>query len=119
MAPFQKAANLNPKDAADILTSGKFSIKTVSPRQKQALKIENSNVKGRILITGPVQGAYTAHDWWYTLDNGVTAVRMNPTIGSKTMLEGMISGAKVGIAHQIITKKGPQGISAFVYITVS
>jgi len=119
LAPFQAAANLDPDNAVDILESGNFKVKTVSPKQKQVVGVKNSSITGKILFEGPGTGQGTAHDWWLTLDNGVTAVRMDPTIKSKASKTGLTVRTHVGIAHQSITRKGPQGISEFVYVDVT
>ncbi len=119
LAPFQAAANLAPDNAVVILESGHFIVKTVSPRQKQVLKLKNSTISGKILIVGPNGGSSTASNWWMTLDNGTTAVRLDPTIASKTSKTGLAVRSRVGIAHQLITRKGPQGISEFTFINVT
>jgi hypothetical protein len=120
LAKFQAAANNDPDNANDILTSGLYFVKTVAIRQKNGFTVKNSSITGKILSTcprGPSSGF--AIDWWITYDNGVTSVRMDPTLAAKTSKAGLTIKTSVGIAYQIITRKGPQGISAFTYVIVT
>ncbi len=118
MFQFQNHANLHPDMAKDIIGSGGFTWKVITPRQKQPWNVKNTTIEGVIAITAEGGPLRSAHDWWISHD-GKTFSRLCPTIPASTLVKGLTQGLEVYFMHQLITKDGPQGFDLVIKKTVS
>ena len=119
LAAFQLKANSDQPNAITILESGSFKIKGVSKRQKQVFGVTNGVDSGTVdLIGNTVTKVKCLHDWWISLDNGLTWTRMAPTHDAKTQATGLTVGAKVGFGHQCIVNKGDNPPLEYLFIIV-
>lgn len=117
MPLFQKAADADPGNSVAIIQSGGFGVKGEGGRQVQKFEAMDGTVLGTVLLTAEGGGSHTAHDWMYSHD-GITFVRMIPTIGANTEITGLVSGEWAYFVHQLITKNGGQGFSQIIKIRV-
>jgi hypothetical protein len=118
MGQFQNYANDNPKISRDVIASGGFTVKKITPRKKQEWSAKNNEeVQGTIDLQAPGGGPYTCHLWWISYD-GVTFERMDPTIAANMQVKGFAGGIDLFFQHQLITKKGPQEKSNVIRVTV-
>jgi hypothetical protein len=114
---FQSYANANPTTAQLGIESGGFSCKKVTPRKQQPWAVKNNPVGGILDLTAAgAKGGF--HDWWISY-NGITFVRLDPTMKAHTQVTGLASGIEVYFMHQVITSNGPQGFDAVLKITVN
>jgi hypothetical protein len=105
LSTFQLAANNDQPNAISILESGSFKIKGIGKKQRQVFGLKNGIDPGTIDLTGNTTKGRCLHDWWISLDNGLTWTRMAPTLDSTTQETGLKVGANVGFRHQLITPK--------------
>ena len=117
MSLFQNAANAAADNAVVIIESGSFKVKHITMQQKHEFEAANSVVSGKVHLPAPGGGEHTCHDWHYAAD-GITYVRMMPTVAAETDKDGLTPGAYAWFMHQLITKEGPQGLSQPVKILV-
>ncbi len=117
MATFQTAADLNVDNAIALIKSAKFGVKTVAIRQKQKFSAKNGAESGVVDLTAQGGGAYTCHDWFHSND-GITFVRMAPTVAARTSMSGLTPEKYAYFTHELVTKKGGQGVSQIIRIIV-
>jgi len=117
MSLFQTAANANVANAIVIIESGKFKVKTITPRQKQQFELHNGLVSGMVHLTAEGGGPHTCHCWRYSPD-GTNFTIMIPTVEAHTDKDGLTPGVYAYFTHELITKDGPQGESQIEKIMV-
>lgn len=117
MATFQTAADNDIDKAEAIITSGEFGIKKIVTKQKSIFKAENGIDSGTIDLTAEGGGPHTCHDWMYSAD-GKVFVRMAPTVAANTQMKGLTPGEYAYFTHELVTKKGGQGVSQIIKILV-
>lgn len=117
MRLFQEAADSKPADAITIVESAKLRVKKVHIHQIQKFEASNGIDSGVIDLIAQGGGTYTCHDWWYSSD-GVVFVRMQPTVAAKTQMRGLKPLTLAYFMHELIGKKGGEGISEIIKIQV-
>jgi hypothetical protein len=117
MRLFQEAADSKPADAITIVESAKFRVKKVHIHQIQKFEASNGIDSGVIDLIAQGGGTYTCHDWWYSSD-GVVFVRMQPTVAAKTQMRGLKPLTLAYFMHELIGKKGGEGMSEIIKIQV-
>ena len=118
MATFQTAADLDVDNAEAIVMSGKFGVKKVALKQKGKFTVVNGIDPGTVDLTAQGGGAYSCHDWLFS-ETGDTFERMPPTVAAKTQKTGLASGKYAYFIHELVTKKGGQGVSQIIKIMVN
>ena len=117
---FQVAGNADQPNCITILEGGKFRIKGVGSKQKQVFGLTNGVDSGTVdLIGNTINKGARLHDWWISLDLGVTWTRMDPTLDSFCSMTDLTVGATVGFGHQLIVGKGDNGKLEYLYITIT
>jgi hypothetical protein len=107
LADFQGIANLDRPNSISILESGNFKIKGKGGNKAKTFNLFAGAESGTVRLEGQAGGKKkTAHDWQMSLDNGVTWIRLLPTLSSETLVSGLEVGKLVWFAHQIIDKNG-------------
>jgi hypothetical protein len=117
MATFQTAGDLNPDTAEALIKSGGFGVKKVAIKQKQIFGAKNGPDSGSILLVAQGGGNYSCHDWMISLD-GIHFTRMAPTVAGNTKATGLTPLTWAWFTHELVTKKGGQGISQIIKIQV-
>ncbi len=117
MSMFQNAANNDIFHAAGIIQSGKFMVKKVGFPQKRKFAAKNSGVGGEVILVAGGGKHNTCHDWQMSLD-GVTFTRLAPTIAGKTKVKKLVRGTEVWFTHELVTRKGGQGVSQMIRLLV-
>ena len=117
MRQVQTAADKKPADAIEIIESFKFRVKKVAQHQIQKFAATNGTESGVIDLVAPGGANYTCHDWWFSAD-GITFVRMQPTVAAHTQIKGLKPDSYVYFQHELINKKGGTGISEVIKIRV-
>src|ERR1035437_1219807 len=107
LAAFQLKANSDQPNAISILESGSFKIKNVGGGTKQTFQLFDGAASGTVSLIGQSGGKKKhLHDWFISLDKGLTWTRLQPTINSETLATGLTVGMDVWFAHQLIDKNG-------------
>jgi hypothetical protein len=78
----------------------------------------SNGLTGVINLVAAGGGDHTAHQWFYSLDNGVTWIQMTSTIWAQTSKMGLIVGSTVWFDHQLIDSAGPHPLDGPRKITV-
>ena len=120
LSTFQLAATANQSESINILESGKFKIKGKGGKGKQVFSLTNGVDSGTVDLTGnTVNKGARLHDWWISMDLGVTWTRMAPTLDSTCQATGLPVGKSVGFRHQLIVAKGDNGPLETLFITIT
>ena len=117
MGTIQTAADLNPDISEALIKSCGFGVKKVAIKQKGIFTVKNGAEVGSIVIKAQGGGPYTCHDWMFSLDD-VHFTRMAPTVAAKTTMSGLVAGTWVYITHELVTKKGGQGVSQVIKLLI-
>ena len=118
LADFQGVANLDHINSIAILESGGFSIKQVGGKGKNKFTVANTDISGTVALTGPTKKGRIGHDWWISLD-GITFVRLTPSINAEISVSGLVSGKKYWFQHQMFDKTGLVGPLETLFIPVT
>jgi hypothetical protein len=108
LSAFQLAANNDQPNAISILESGSFKIKQVGGKKSQVFDLTDGAASGTVNLIGEAGNPKKKHlhDWFISLDGGLTWTRLQPTINSETLAIDLPVGKDVWFAHQIIDKNG-------------
>ena len=107
---YQTAAENEPENALDIFASGTFGTKGYGGRTQQEFKVKNTSVTRTVSLVAKGSGSHTCHVWKYSLD-GENWNWIMPTIAAKATIEDLPEGQYVYFTHELVTTKGPQGVS--------
>ncbi len=110
MYQFQIASENDRTNAIIIIQSGKFHVKGIAIQQKNVFKVKDGIETGSINLKAGGGGRYSCHDWMYSED-GISWIRLQPTVKCKTKIVGLTPGKYAYFRHELITNKGPQGMS--------
>ena len=107
LADFQGIANLDRPNSISILESGNFKIKGKGGNKEKTFNLYAGAESGSVRLEGQViKKGRIAHDWQVSYDNGMTWIRLLPTINSETLVSGLKVGETVWFAHQLVDKNG-------------
>ena len=118
MGLFQAKANTDPINSIEIICSGGFKVRDVAIHQKGKFTAVNGVLTGTVELTARGGGQRTCHDWMYSSD-GINWKRLKPTIVAKNLITGLVSGSVAYFTHELIDKKGGQGVSEIIKIRVA
>ena len=113
----QTTADKKPADAVEIIESFKLRVKKVALHQITKFAATNGTEAGVIDLVAPGGANYTCHDWGFSAD-GITFVRMQPTVAAHAQIKGLKPDSYVYFQHELINKKGGTGISEVIKIRV-
>jgi hypothetical protein len=113
----QTFANAEPESSNEIIVSAGFTVKVVTVRQKGIFTVKNGVDSGTIDLTGPSVKVKHCQDWWYS-DDGITYVRMRPTLEAATQMTGLTPGKYAWFKNELIVMKDGKGLSNAIKIMV-
>jgi len=118
MSKFQEVANHDPDNSIEIIQSGKFKVKKMGYPQKRKFEAKIGKTEGEIILKAQGGGQNTCHDWQMSVD-GDNFFRLPPTIAGKTKVKGLKVASYAYFTHELVTTKGPKGLSNVIKILVN
>ncbi len=111
----QLKADANLSNAASIITSAGFAVKTAAIKQKQKNDAKNTEVLGKVLLTAEGSGH---HEWQMSKDK-VAITSLSPTSVAHTFVSGLHTGDVWYFRnHKVNTPKITYNWSSWIELTV-
>jgi hypothetical protein len=106
---YEATEGLEYTDAVALINANGFPIKgSRGIVNKQVFEVRHADVLGELdLIAKASEESRQAHEWYYSLDEGLTWIYINTTLNAKTSIKGLPKGKDVDFRHRIILKDGP------------
>ena len=109
MAKVQEQADDLPfEDAEALILSNGFHLKGHGIINKEKFEVRNSELSGEVELIAKAAEEDQAHEWYYSIDKGITWNYIPTTIQSKRKHDGFNRGQLVLFRHRIILRSGPQ-----------
>jgi hypothetical protein len=98
---------LNYDDGKALILANGFKVEKKAERNKQNFEVRTGEVPLTVDLIAKAHRGYQAHEWYDSIDEGVTWRYLPTTLQADTVADGYTRGQLVHYRHRLITKDGP------------